>query len=152
MSDGFRVEEVEAVEPPPKARVETAGETFERKRDYLDGFLAQKPQAAAAGEPGGALYESVIDALKEIFDPEIPVNIYDLGLIYGVEVSADGHAVVMMTLTTPNCPVAESMPQEVELRVSAVPGISFADVNLIWDPPWDPQKMSDDAKLELGML
>ena len=152
MNDAFRVEEVAAVDAPPKARVESAGETFERKRDYLEGFLAQKPQGDAPGEPGGALYESVIDALKEIFDPEIPVNIYDLGLIYGVEVSDEGHATVMMTLTTPHCPVAESMPAEVELRVSAVPGIAIADVNLIWDPPWDPQKMSDDARLELGML
>ncbi len=152
MSDAFRVEEVAAVDAPPKARVETASDTFERKRDYLEGFLAQKPQGDAPGEPGGALYESVIDALKEIFDPEIPVNIYDLGLIYGVDVTDAGEATVTMTLTTPHCPVAESMPAEVELRVSSVPGISIADVNLVWDPPWDPQKMSDDAKLELGML
>jgi len=147
MSD-FSVEEVEGVASPPKARVEDAP----RERDYLAGFLAQKPQGDALGEPGGALYEGVITALKEIFDPEIPVNIYDLGLIYGVEVTDGGHAVVTMTLTTPHCPVAESMPAEVELRVSAVPGIATADVNLVWDPPWDPQKMSDDAKLELGML
>lgn len=149
------VEEVESVEAPPKARVdqvESARETFERKRDYLDGFLAQKPAPLSADEPGGALYEGVIDALKEIYDPEIPVNIYDLGLIYNVEVTGDGHAAITMTLTTPHCPVAESMPGEVELRVSAVPGIAVADVNLVWDPPWDPQKMSDDAKLELGML
>ncbi len=156
MSDGFRVEEVEAVEAPPKARVDTAiapdTETVGRKRDYLDGFLTQQPRADATGEPGGALYEGVIEALKEIFDPEIPVNIYDLGLIYGVEVTDGGHAVVTMTLTTPNCPVAETMPAEVELRVSSVPGISIADVNLVWEPAWDPQKMTDDAKLELGML
>ncbi|WP_374944611.1 SUF system Fe-S cluster assembly protein [Sphingomonas sp.] len=143
----YDVEEVEGVAPPAKARVEDAP----RERDYLSGFLAQKPAGDSPGEPGGALYEAVIDALKDIFDPEIPVNIYDLGLIYGVEID-DGHAVVMMTLTTPNCPVAESMPGEVELRVASVPGIATADVNLIWDPPWDPQKMSDDAKLELGML
>jgi len=147
MSD-FSVEEVEGVASPPRARVEDAP----RERDYLAGFLAQKPQGDALGEPGGALYEGVITALKEIFDPEIPVNIYDLGLIYGVEVTDGGHSVVTMTLTTPHCPVAESMPAEVELRVSAVPGIATADVNLVWDPPWDPQKMSDDAKLELGML
>ena len=149
------VEEVESVEAPPKARVdqaETPRETFERKRDYLDGFLAQKPPPVSADEPGGALYEGVVDALKEIYDPEIPVNIYDLGLIYNVEVTEDGHAAITMTLTTPHCPVAESMPGEVELRVGAVPGIAVADVNLVWDPPWDPQKMSDDAKLELGML
>ena len=147
------VEEVDSVAAPPKARVEeSARETFERKRDYLDGFLSQKPAADPAGGEGGALQAAVVEALKEIYDPEIPVNIYDLGLIYGVEVTDDGHAAVTMTLTTPHCPVAESMPGEVELRVSAVPGIATADVNLVWDPPWDPQKMSDDAKLELGML
>lgn len=154
MSERFTVEEVDSVEAPPKARVEDASarETFERKRDYLDGFLSQKPRAELKGEPGGELYEGIVEALKEIFDPEIPVNIYDLGLIYGVEVTEDGHAVVTMTLTTPHCPVAESMPAEVELRTSAVPGVATAEVNLVWDPPWDPQKMSDEAKLELGML
>ncbi|MBO9713402.1 SUF system Fe-S cluster assembly protein [Sphingomonas sp.] len=159
----IEVEEVESVAPPPKARVEsaldtlaaTAGtprESFERKRDYLEGFLSQKPAAVAAGEPGGAIYDAVIEALKEIYDPEIPVNIYDLGLIYGVDVTDDGHVAVTMTLTTPHCPVAESMPGEVELRVGSVPGVGTAEVNLVWDPPWDPQKMSDEAKLELGML
>ncbi|ODU21781.1 MAG: SUF system Fe-S cluster assembly protein [Sphingomonas sp. SCN 67-18] len=149
------VEEVDAVPPPPRARVEDAEparETFERKRDYLDGFLKQKPAETGAGEPGGDLYEAVIAALKEIYDPEIPVNIYDLGLIYGLEISEGGHAVVTMTLTTPHCPVAESMPGEVELRVGSVPGIGNAEVNLVWDPPWDPMKMSDEARLELGML
>jgi FeS assembly SUF system protein len=146
------VEEVDAVAAPPKARVEEVHETFERKRDYLTGFLQQKPEPHPAGEPGGELYESVIQALKEIYDPEIPVNIYDLGLIYGVDITSDGHAAVTMTLTTPHCPVAESMPGEVELRVGSVPGVGHAEVNLVWDPPWDPQKMTDDAKLELGML
>lgn len=154
--DRFQVEEVDAVAKPPRAQVadavETPAETFGRKRDYLAGFLAQQPTGDNPHEPGGEVYEGVIDALKDIFDPEIPVNIYDLGLIYGVEVSAEGQAVVTMTLTTPHCPVAESMPAEVEMRVAAVPGVAFADVNLVWDPPWDPQKMSDDAKLELGML
>ncbi|GAA4770093.1 hypothetical protein GCM10023219_15710 [Stakelama sediminis] len=150
----IRVEEVDAVDSPPRARVEDAGprETFERKRDYLEGFLQQKPAAQAAGAPGGELYEAVVDALKEIYDPEIPVNIYDLGLIYGVDVTEDAHVAVTMTLTTPHCPVAESMPGEVELRVGSVPGVGAAEVNLVWDPPWDPQKMSDEAKLELGML
>jgi FeS assembly SUF system protein len=144
MNDHIRTEEVEAVEAPPKARV---GETFERKKDYLEGFLAQKPVPVAAGGPDGEIYEAVIAALKEIYDPEIPVNIYDLGLIYNVEVN-EGHAIITMTLTTPHCPVAESMPAEVELRVGAVPGVGDAEVNLVWDP----QKMTDDAKLELGML
>ncbi|UIJ45159.1 SUF system Fe-S cluster assembly protein [Sphingomonas cannabina] len=156
MSDRIAVEEVDSVTPPPKARVEDAGEstreTFERKRDYLSGFLAEKPQGLSPVEPGGETYEAVIEALKEIFDPEIPVNIYELGLIYNVEVTPEGHAAVTMTLTTPHCPVAESMPGEVELRVGAVPGIGTVDVNLVWDPPWDPSKMSDEARLELGML
>ena len=98
------------------------------------------------------LYESVVEACRTIYDPEIPVNIYDLGLIYGVEVTDDGAATVTMTLTTPHCPVAESMPAEVELRVGAVPGVGDAEVNLVWDPPWSPENMSDEARLELGML
>ncbi len=145
------IEVVDRVAPPPKARVESPAETLERKKDYLEGFLAQKPVAPATGEPEGDLYEAVIAALKDIYDPEIPVNIYDLGLIYNVEVN-DGHAIVTMTLTTPHCPVAESMPAEVELRVGAVPGIGDAEVNLVWEPAWDPAKMTDEARLELGML
>lgn len=148
------VEEVEAVTPPPKARVDDAASEplAPRRRDYLEGFLNEKPEGVKASEPGGDVYEGIIAALKEIYDPEIPVNIYDLGLIYGVEVSEDGHAAVTMTLTTPHCPVAESMPGEVELRVGSVPGVGHAEVSLVWDPPWDPQKMTDEAKLELGML
>lgn len=156
MSDNgtIKVEEVTSVDAPPKARVEdveTAPEKLERKRDYLEGFLAAKPAAADPAAVGGDLYEAVIAALKDIYDPEIPVNIYDLGLIYNVEID-EGHAMVTMTLTTPHCPVAESMPAEVELRVGAVPGVGDAEVNLVWDPPWSPQNMSDEARLELGML
>ncbi|WP_174297855.1 SUF system Fe-S cluster assembly protein [Sphingomonas bacterium] len=155
-AEPISVQEVESVALPPRARVEDVGEsaadTFGRKRDYLTGFLAQQPAVTATGEPGGEVYEAVVAALKEIYDPEIPVNIYELGLIYGVDVTEGGQVAVTMTLTTPNCPVAESMPAEVELRVGAVPGVSVADVNLVWDPPWDPQKMSDEARLELGML
>ena len=161
----IEVEDVSEAPKPPKARVsdaastetrrimsETPAQTLERKKDYLAGFLAQTPAEASTAEPGGDLYEAVIDALKDIYDPEIPVNIYDLGLVYDVQVSEDGHAKVLMTLTTPHCPVAESMPGEVELRVGSVPGIGDAEVTLVWDPPWDPAKMSDEARLELGML
>jgi len=152
----FDIEEVDGVTPPPRAHVddaeESAGEKLERKKDYLEGFLAQKPPEVSSGEPGGAVYERVIDALKEIYDPEIPVNIYDLGLIYGVDVHEDGDVLITMTLTTPHCPVAESMPGEVEMRASAVPGVRDAEVNLVWDPPWGPNLMSDEARLELGML
>lgn len=154
MTDKIRIEEVDHVPPPPKARVEdaeTAVEKLDRKKDYLDGFLAQKPAELPTDAPGGDLYESVIAALKDIYDPEIPVNIYDLGLIYNVEIN-DAHVVVTMTLTTPHCPVAESMPGEVELRVGSVPGVGDCEVNLVWDPPWSPESMSDEARLELGML
>ena len=150
----FIIEEVDAVTAPPRARVEdeSPADTSTRKRDYLEGFLAETPPGISGNEPGGDLYEAVIAALRDIYDPEIPVNIYDLGLIYGVDIDDAGHAVVNMTLTTPHCPVAETMPAEVELRVSAVTGVRDAEVNLVWDPAWDPAKMSDDAKLELGML
>ena len=154
MTEGIRTEEVTSVETPRRARVEDAegaAEKLNRKKDYLDGFLNQKPPAIPADEAGGDLHEAVVAALKEIYDPEIPVNIYDLGLIYNVEIN-EGHALVTMTLTTPHCPVAESMPGEVELRVGAVPGIGDAEVNLVWDPPWTPASMSDEARLELGML
>ena len=155
----FSVEEVEAAPTPPRARVEdvpvpseSAGEKMERKRDYLEGFLSQQPTGIAPNEPGGETYEAVIGALKEIYDPEIPVNIYELGLIYGVDITDEGAVAINMTLTTPNCPVAESMPGEVELRVASVPGIRDCEVTLVWDPAWDPAKMSDEARLELGML
>lgn len=146
----FTVEEVDAA--PAKPERPQVDPRADRRPDYLEGFLTQKAEALTGNEPGGELYEAVITALKEIYDPEIPVNIYDLGLIYGLEIDDDAHAVVTMTLTTPHCPVAESMPGEVEMRVGAVPGVGHAEVNLVWDPPWDPQKMSDEAKLELGML
>jgi len=170
----FEIEEVDSVDAPPKVRVgdldvpehivapspveaeamqnEAATDKLERKRDYLEGFLAQKPSEPDLNSSGGELYDAVIDTLKSIYDPEIPVNIYDLGLIYGVEITPDNHAIVTMTLTTPHCPVAESMPGEIELQVGSVPGVGHSEVNLVWDPPWDPQKMSDEAKLELGML
>jgi len=147
----IEVEEVDAVQTPVRARVELQPQV-QRKVDYLEGFLSQKPAAQDPGEIGGNLYEAVVKAIKGIYDPEIPVNIYDLGLIYGVEILDGDHARVTMTLTTPNCPVAESMPMEVELRVGAVPGVGNSEVVLVWDPPWDPAKMTDEARLELGML
>ena len=145
----IETEEVDAVTPPPRARVT---ETFERKRDYLTGFLSGETKPVEEVPANEDVKNSVIDALKSIYDPEIPVDIYELGLIYDVDISEDGDAVVTMTLTTPHCPVAESLPNEVELRVLSVPGVRDAEVKLVWDPPWDPSKMSDEARLELGML
>ena len=96
--------------------------------------------------------EEIVNTLKTIYDPEIPVNIYDLGLIYEVNVSKEGKAVVVMTLTSPNCPVAESMPEEVFEKVSEVEGITHVDVNLTFDPPWTKDMLSQEALLELGLL
>lgn len=118
---------------------------------YVDEFLSSSGKEEEAAVEM-TLPEKVIDALRQIYDPEIPVNIYDLGLIYNVEVDEEKKALITMTLTTPNCPVAESMPAEVELRASYVEGILDAEVRLVFDPPWDPSKMSEEAKLELGFL
>jgi FeS assembly SUF system protein len=145
----IETEEVDAASPPPRARVP---ESVARKRDYLTGFLAGEKEEPSAGGAGSDLQAAVVEVLKSVYDPEIPVDIYELGLIYDVAISEDGDATITMTLTTPHCPVAESLPNEVELRVLSVPGIRDAVVNLVWDPPWDPSKMSDEARLELGML
>ena len=94
----------------------------------------------------------VVEALKNVFDPEIPVNIYELGLIYGLDITSDGTVSVRMTLTTPSCPVAGSLPGEVETVVREVEGVNDCEVELVWDPPWTPEKLSPAAKLELGLL
>ena len=128
----------------------------DQEGDYLDIFMKKgqegdkKPPQQMQGE--GTLRDRVIDALCQIYDPEIPVNIYDLGLIYDVEADDNGNVVINMTLTTPNCPVAEIMPGEVETRALHVDGVQDVTVNLVWDPPWDPSKMSEAAQLELGFL
>ena len=96
--------------------------------------------------------EQVIEAIRDCFDPEIPVNIYDLGLIYDVTVEPSGGVAVRMTLTSPGCPAAQELPQQVEARVASVPGVTSAKVEVVFDPPWDTALMSDEAKLQLGML
>lgn len=99
-----------------------------------------------------ALEEKVIATLQSIFDPEIPVDIYQLGLIYEIKINDEMHVDVVMTLTTPNCPVAESLPAEVEEKVSKTDGVNSAKVELVFDPPWDKDMMTEEAKLELGFL
>ncbi|WP_026473873.1 SUF system Fe-S cluster assembly protein [Alkaliflexus imshenetskii] len=94
----------------------------------------------------------IVNALKTVYDPEIPVNIYDLGLIYEVNVEEGGKVRVVMTLTSPNCPVAESLPEEVRDVVAGVPGVTEAEVNMTFDPPWSRDMLSDEALLELGLL
>ncbi len=96
--------------------------------------------------------QRVIEELQTVFDPEIPVNIYELGLIYDVEVDDDGAARIRMTLTTPMCPAAEELPPEVETKARSVEGVTSVQLDLVWDPPWNPSMMSEAARLELGMV
>ena len=94
-----------------------------------------------------AIRDAVIEVLRSVYDPEIPVNIYELGLVYAVEVDEENHVKVRMTLTSPMCPVAESLPPEVEQKLRAVPGVAHVDVELTWEPPWNPSMMTEAAKL-----
>ena len=93
----------------------------------------------------------VIEEIKKIFDPEIPVNIYELGLIYKIEIDKKGKVDIDMTLTSPNCPVAESLPKQVKDNIMNIKGVSDVNLNLVWEPPWDKEKMSEAAKLELNL-
>ena len=99
-----------------------------------------------------SMEQKIINMLKTIFDPEIPVDIYELGLIYGIKIDENGHVDIEMTLTSPNCPVAESLPVDVENKVEEVHGVNSVKVNIVFDPPWDRDMMSEEAKLDLGML
>jgi len=94
----------------------------------------------------------IVGVLKSIFDPEIPVNIYDLGLVYGIDADPTGVVVIRMTLTSPGCPVAGSLPPEVEAKVRGIPGVTSCRVELVWDPPWNPSLMSEAARLQLGFF
>ena len=98
-----------------------------------------------------ALKQQVIEVLRTIYDPEIPVNIYDLGLIYEIHATEYGSVYIIMTLTTPGCPVAQSFPGTVQAHVMTVPGVKEAQVEIVWDPPWSQEQMSDAAKLQLGL-
>jgi FeS assembly SUF system protein len=124
------------------------------KGDEEDPAMEEKPEAAPPTldiEAAMALEEAIVAALKTVYDPEIPVDIYELGLIYDVDVD-DNKVKVRMTLTSPACPVAGSLPGEVEQKVQGVPGVEQAEVELVWDPPWNPGMMSEAARLELGMF
>lgn len=126
---------------------------------HLRDFMPVSPYGdnkARAGAPLGedaavADREAVIDALRTVHDPEIPVNIYELGLIYGMEIDEAGNVAIDMTLTAPACPVAGEMPQWVADAVAAVEGVGEVEVTMVWDPPWSPARMSEDAKMLLDM-
>jgi FeS assembly SUF system protein len=112
---------------------------------------APEPAVAAATADAG-IEERIVAALRTVYDPEIPVNVYDLGLIYAIDVGADGAVEIRMTLTAPACPVAGMMPGLVESAVRQVDGVTAVKVDLLWDPPWNKERMSDEARLQLGML
>lgn len=115
----------------------------------MESDVSNRPEQTATPEE---LREHVVTALRDIYDPEIPVNIYDLGLIYAIDIDADGNVRLQMTLTAPGCPVAQTFPSTVEAAIRAVPGVKDATVELVWDPPWSSERMTEGAKLQLGML
>jgi len=120
--------------PPTLAPVEPAEET-----------------AALSQEEQARLTDGIVAALKTVYDPEIPADIYEIGLIYKIDIADDRAVTVDMTLTTPNCPAAQDLPKSVENAVASVPGVGEVKVNVVWDPPWDPSRMSDEARLTLNM-
>jgi FeS assembly SUF system protein len=111
---------------------------------------AEQPSAIPADEMG-RLTDEIVGAIKTVYDPEIPADIYELGLIYKVDIDNDRMVKIDMTLTTPNCPSAAELPTQVENAVASVPGVREAKVNIVWDPPWDPSRMSDEARAVLNM-
>lgn len=110
------------------------------------------PETAAGPASENEIENGIVEALKTVYDPEIPVNIYEMGLIYDLDIQPTGAVQVKMTLTSPACPVAGSLPGEVQAKVAGVPGVTSAEVELVWEPPWTPGLMSEAAKLELGMF
>lgn len=123
-------------------------QNVEKAAAMLDGDDAEKKRQAEVDVLG----EQVIDALRTVYDPEIPVNIFELGLIYKVDIEDDNKVRIDMTLTSPHCPVAEILPEEVRQKVFAVDGVTDAEVDVVWEPPWHPGMMSEEAQLELGMV
>lgn len=123
-------------------------DNLDRAAAMMDGDDAGKTRQAEVD----ALGEKVIDALRTIYDPEIPVNIFELGLIYKVDIEDDNRVRIDMTLTSPHCPVAEILPEEVRQRVYAVDGVTDAEVDVVWEPPWNPGMMTEEAQLELGII
>jgi FeS assembly SUF system protein len=116
--------------------------------------LAAEPAEKASALPQdeqARLTDDIVAALKTVYDPEIPADIYEIGLIYKIDIADDRAVTVDMTLTTPNCPAAQDLPKNVENAVASVPGVGEVKVNVVWDPPWDPSRMSDEARLTLNM-
>ena len=121
----------------------------EMTRLPVPGATAWTPAGEIAGKPSE---DAVVGACATVYDPEIPVNIYELGLIYSIVIGDDGQVHVEMSLTAPGCPSAHELPDQVREAVLAVPGVTGCDVEVVWDPPWDPSRMSEDARLSLNMF
>ena len=159
---GFSADSQESspkVEGPEERTAPTAIDSHDQEIGPTD--AGSTPSVSSAGQDDGPevagggdaeLRERVIGALKEVYDPEIPLNIYDLGLIYRIEIDPNLNASIDMTLTSPNCPVAGSLPGEVENAARSAEGVGEVVVELVWDPPWDMDRMGEAAKLELGMF
>ena len=133
----------------------TEGAPMDMALERAEAILADDPAERAQKERLAQVEETgrkVIEVLRTVHDPEIPVNIYELGLIYKIEIEDDDRVMIEMTLTSPACPVAETLPPEVEQKVCAVDGVSGCEVKIVWDPPWNPSMMSEEAQLELGMI
>jgi FeS assembly SUF system protein len=141
--------------------------TTKHEDEFVDQFLAptkaeepplpepeERPQAqhTSVNQGSDEMHDQIVDALKQVYDPEIPVNIYDLGLIYRIDIDEDSNVEVDMTLTAPGCPVAQTFPLTVEAAVKSVPGVSEASVEVVWDPPWTQERMTEAARLQLGLL
>jgi FeS assembly SUF system protein len=125
--------------------------TDEVKPDAGTAAVAETKPSAIPAEEMARLTDEIVGALKTVYDPEIPADIYELGLIYKVDIDDDRMVNIDMTLTTPNCPSAAELPMQVENAVAGVPGVREAKVNIVWDPPWDPSRMSDEARTTLNM-
>ena len=113
---------------------------------------ATPTQPTDANSKSREIEESVIEVLRTCYDPEIPVNIYELGLIYSIDVNPSGHVDIRMTLTSPGCPVAGTLPPDVQPKVQSILGVTSANVEVVWDPAWSPERMTEAAKLQLGFL
>ncbi len=159
-SDPQDAGEVNKSDAPAPAPTDAAGSSEQGVTGAPEAGPPAGPPEAGAKPPAReiehhpdeeTIKENIIGVLRTIFDPEIPVNIYDIGLIYAIEVDTDARAYVDMTLTSPMCPVAGTLPGEVEMKISGAPGVDTANVELVWDPPWGVERMSEAARLQLNL-
>jgi FeS assembly SUF system protein len=156
VSDGESIPTATVPVPVPQPKARPMVTQADLNRPEPAAAQAAASEAHGSWTPDGETFpplseDAVISAIATVYDPEIPVNIYELGLIYAIELGEDGAVKVEMTLTTPSCPSAQELPSQVEEAIRMLPGITDVAVEIVWDPPWDPSRMSDDARLALNM-